>query len=247
MCAFFVPPARIIVLSGQTKAGDNMFILVIRTLILVLVVTVAVRLMGKRTIGELQASELVVTLLISDLAAVPMQEIGAPLLSGVVPIIVLVSAEILISAVLLKNPRLWRLINGTPVIVIKNGRVEQKALRDLRMTNEDLFEGLRKQGIFSISSVKYAIIETDGQMSVLQYAAQLPLTAADAGKTPNEDDIEFLVVSDGDIDQKSLQLTALDETALLRKAASHGAAMNDIFIMTATPDGRVKIIRKEKQ
>lgn len=222
-----------------------MLILVVRTLILILVVTVAVRLMGKRTIGEMQASELVVTLLISDLAAVPMQEIGVPLLSGLVPIAVLVSVEIIISALLLRNARLWRVVNGSPVVVVKNGKIEQKALRELRMTNEDLFEGLRKNGIFKISSVKYAIVETDGQMSVLQFAsASAPDSQSDSTELSGQD-VEFLVVSDGDIDRKSMLLAGLDEKQIRDAAVNSGAKLEDIFIMTASVDGTTRIIRRE--
>lgn len=222
-----------------------MLILVVRTLILILVVTVAVRLMGKRTIGEMQASELVVTLLISDLAAVPMQEIGVPLLSGLVPIAVLVSVEIIISALLLRNARLWRVVNGSPVVVVKNGKIEQKALRELRMTNEDLFEGLRKNGIFKISSVKYAIVETDGQMSVLQFAsASAPDSQSDSTELSGQD-VEFLVVSDGDIDRKSMLLAGLDEKQIRDAAVNSGAKLEDIFIMTALVDGTTRIIRRE--
>lgn len=222
-----------------------MLILVVRTLILILVVTVAVRLMGKRTIGEMQASELVVTLLISDLAAVPMQEIGVPLLSGLVPIAVLVSVEIIISALLLRNARLWRVVNGSPVVVVKNGKIEQKALRELRMTNEDLFEGLRKNGIFKISSVKYAIVETDGQMSVLQFSsASAPDSQSDSTELSGQD-VEFLVVSDGDIDRKSMLLAGLDEKQIRDAAVNSGAKLEDIFIMTASVDGTTRIIRRE--
>ncbi len=222
-----------------------MFVLVFRTIILIIVVTVAVRLMGKRTIGEMQASELVVTLLISDLAAVPMQEIGAPLLAGIVPIAVLVSVEIIVSSILLKNAKMWRIVNGSPVIVIRDGEVQQKALRDLRMTNEDLFEGLRKNGIFKLSTVKYAIVETDGQLSVLQYSAQLPLTAKDAGITANENDMEFLVVSDGNIDSTSLGLAGIDEKTVLKELKKNRTDMEEVFIMTASPDGQSNIIRKD--
>jgi len=224
-----------------------MFVLVARTLVLIVVVTVAVRLMGKRTIGEMQASELVVTLLISDLASVPMQEIGTPLMSGVVPIAILVSVEIIMSSLLLKNAKLWRVVNGAPVVVVRNGEIVQKALRDLRMTNEDLFEGLRKKGVFKISTVKYAIVETDGQMSVLQYSAQMPPSAQVMGKSVDESDTEFLVVSDGDLDYGSINLVGLDVKKINKESEKRGVPLSEIFIMTATPDGKMNIIRREAE
>lgn len=224
-----------------------MTILIIRTLILVVVVMVAVRLMGKRTIGELQASELVVTLLISDIAAVPMQENGTPLLAGIIPIALLVSCEIIISSLLLKNQKLCRLVNGSPVIVIRNGRIDQGALRKLRMTNEDLFENLRKNGIFRLSTVKYAIVETDGVLSVLQYASELPVTNAGAGVSAEDDDSEFLIVSDGNINETSMALAGMNEKKIKRAIKAQKMQLEEVFIMTATPKGEMNIIRREKE
>jgi len=224
-----------------------MTILIIRTLILIAVVMVAVRLMGRRTIGELQASELVVTLLISDIAAVPMQENGTPLLAGIIPIALLVSSEIIISSLLMKNQKLCRLVNGSPVIVIRNGEIDQGALRKLRMTNEDLFESLRKNGIFRISTVKYAIVETDGILSVLQYGSELPLTYAGAGVSAEDDDSEFLVVSDGNMNETSMSLAGVDEKKIKKTIKSKKMQLDDIFIMTATPKGVLNIIKREKE
>ena len=223
-----------------------MLILTVRTLLLIILVTASIRLMGKRTIGEMQASELVVTLMISDLAVVPMQETGMPLLAGIIPIAVLVSVEIIISALLLKNAGLWRLINGRPVIIIRDGKIDQQALKKLRMTNEDLFEELRKKAVFKISSVKYAIVETDGQLSVLQYAAEMPLTASDAGKLAIQTEAEFLVVSDGNIDANSMKLAGLNEKNVRRAAEKSGIPLEDVFMMTASLNGRTHIVRKEK-
>ncbi len=222
-----------------------MIILIVRTLILIIIVTASIRLMGKRTIGEMQASELVVTLMISDLAVVPMQEIGVPLFAGVIPIAVLVSVEIITSALLLKNAQLWRFVNGSPVIIIRDGSIDQRALKKLRMTNEDLFEELRKKDVFKISSVKYAIIETDGQLTVLQYAAEMPLTAMDAGKTAIETEAEFLVVSDGVIDENSMMLAGLNEKRIYKAAEKSRVPFNEVFIMTASLDGKTHIIRKD--
>lgn len=232
---------------GEDKKGDNMTILIIRTLILVVVVMAAVRLMGKRTIGELQASEFVVTLLISDLAAVPMQETGIPLLAGIIPIAILVSSEIIISSLIMKSPKLCRLVNGSPVIVIRNGEIDQGALRKLRMTNEDLFENLRKNGIFRVSTVKYAIVETDGVLSVLQYSSELPVTNAGAGVAAEEEDSEFLVVSDGNINEASMSLAGVNEKKIKKAIKAQKLQLDEVFIMTATPKGELNIIRREKE
>lgn len=241
MCRF------IFLKNGENRTGDNMTILIIRTLILVAVVMVSVRLMGKRTIGELQASELVVTLLISDIAAVPMQETGTSLFAGIIPISVLVSTEIIISSLLLKNQKLCRLVNGSPVIVIKNGAVDQDALRKLRMTNEDLFENLRKNGVFKISTVKYAIVETDGVLSVLQYASEMPVTNSGAGISAEENDSEFLVVSDGNINKCAMKLAKINEHKIRNAVKSKKMALKEVFIMTATPKGEINIIKRDAE
>ena len=227
--------------------GDYMTILIIRTLILIFIVMVSVRLMGKRTIGELQASELVVTLLISDIAAVPMQETGISLFAGIIPIAVLVSTEIIISSLLLKNQKLCRLVNGSPVIVIRNGKVDQGALRKLRMTNEDLFENLRKNGIFRISTVKYAIVETDGVLSVLQYSSEMPVSNANAGVSAEEDNSEFLVVSDGNLNKCSMELAQISEKTVRKAAKAKKMKLEEVFIMTATAKGEINIIKREAE
>lgn len=144
-----------------------MTISLIRTLLLYAVILAAVRLMGKRQISELQTSELVVTLLVSDIAAIPMQDTGQPLLSGLLPIAILVFCEIVTSVLMLKSPRARRLICGRPIVVIDDGNILQSELRRLRMTTEDLCEELRQKDVFRLEDVAYAIIETNGRMSVV--------------------------------------------------------------------------------
>ena len=140
----------------------------VRTLLLYVLILIAVRLMGKRQISELQTSELVVTLLISDIAAIPMQDTGQPLSSGVIPIAVLVMCEIALSVFMLKNMRFRRFVCGKPIVVIDDGKIDQRAMRALRMSTEDLSEQLRQRNVFSLQDVAYAIIETNGKMSVIK-------------------------------------------------------------------------------
>ena len=224
-----------------------MLVLFIRTIILFVIVITCIRVMGKRTISELQASELVITLLISDIAAVPMQEIGVPLASGIIPILVLTATEVFISCLMMKNARFGRLINGMPVVVINKGELDQSALRRLRMTNEDLFEGLRKKDIFDISSVNYAIVETDGTLSVLQKARETTPTASEMGIEVSEHMVHGLLVSDGDIDEHSVQLFGWSEEKIHATARNKNIALEDIFIMTGNENGDYRIIRKKKE
>jgi uncharacterized membrane protein YcaP (DUF421 family) len=217
----------------------------IRTLLLYIVVIVAVRLMGKRQISELQTSELVVTLLISDIAAIPMQDTGQPLASGFVPIAVLVICEIVISALMLKSTFLRKLICGHPIIVINNGKVDQKEMRRLRMSTEDLSEQLRQKDIFSIEDVAYAIVETNGKMSIIKKPDKEQPTAGMLGIVVPDTGIETVVISDGIISNFSLQLCNKSRDWLDGVLRGKNVRADEIFIMTANKKGDFVIIKKD--
>lgn len=146
-----------------------MLILLLRTVLIYAFIILAVRIMGKRQISDMQASELVITLVISDIVAIPMQDVEQPLLSGILPIVVLVSLEIIVSIIMLKSDRFRTLICGHPVIIVKDGKVLENQLRRLRISYEDLYSLLRQQEVFDIKSIKYAIVETNGSVSLLKY------------------------------------------------------------------------------
>lgn len=203
-----------------------MTISVIRTVILYLLLMLAMRLMGKRQLGELQPSELVVTLLLSDLAAVPMQENGLPLLNGVLPILVLIGLELLLSGMMLKSPAVSRLISGSPIPVIRDGVMDADALRRLRMTVEDLEEALRQQDIFDVGRVQYAIAETNGHISAFCYADR-----------PEPDTMPVVVVSDGVLCDWGMRLCGLTEEKLMRYLRKKRCEQQDIFLLTATKNG----------
>ena len=149
-----------------------------RTVILYFLIMIGLRLMGKRQIGELEPSELVLTMMISDLATVPMQDFGIPLLAGVIPILTLLSLSLLLSQLSLLSLRFREVMCGTPAILIRNGEVQQDAMQENRYTLDELLEQLRGQGCTSIEEVQYAVLENSGQLSVLPWARQKPLTAA---------------------------------------------------------------------
>lgn len=219
----------------------------IRTLLLYIVIIVAVRLMGKRQISELQTSELVVTLLISDIAAIPMQYTGQPLVSGFIPIAVLVMCEIVISALMLKSTKFRRIICGRPVIVINDGKVDQKEMRRLRMSTEDLSEQLRQENVFSIGDVAYAIIETNGKMSVIKKPDKEQPTAGMLGVALPDTGIETVVISDGVISDFSLQLCNKTHDWLDGVLRGKNIKAEDVFIMTANRKGDFNIIKKDEQ
>ena len=164
-----------------------------RTLILYFLIMLGLRLMGKRQIGELEPSELVLTMMISDLATVPMQDFGIPLLAGVIPILTLLALSMLLSQLSLYNLRFRELTCGTPAVLIRHGELQQKTMQKNRYTLDELLEELRGQGISSVSEVKYAILENSGQLSVLPWTRNQPPTAAQMG-LDIEDDVTLPVV-----------------------------------------------------
>ena len=218
----------------------------VRTLLLYIVVVAAVRLMGKRQISELQTSELVVTLLISNLASVPMQDTGKPLVGGLVPIAVLVICEIFASGLMVKNGLFRKLICGRPIIVIYNGKIQQSEMRRLRMTTEDLCEQLRQKDVFSIQDVAYAIVETNGKLSVIKKPDKEQPTAGMLNVVPPNTGLETVVVSDGVISDVSLALSGKNRAWVEGVLNKEGLLLPDIFLMTADMKGDYFIVRKDE-
>ena len=158
-----------------------MFVVLIRTVLLYLFIIVGIRLLGKHQIGQLEPSELVLTLIIADLASVPMQDNGIPLLAGLIPIVVLLALSSIISVLCTKSIRFRALLCGRPSVVVENGQVVEAELRKNRLTLDELMEELRIQGYADFKAIKFALLETNGQLSVLPYAADKPVTAAQMG------------------------------------------------------------------
>lgn len=148
--------------------GDIMLISIIRTIVLYAFVIFAIRIMGKRQISDMQPSELVATLIISNIASLPMQNTSQPFFSGVIPVVILVALEIITSAFMLKSSKFRRLVCGNPIVVIRDGVILQNQMRRLRLSNEDLFTQLRQQDVFNIEDIQYCIVETNGSISVLK-------------------------------------------------------------------------------
>ena len=217
----------------------------LRTLLLYAAVIAAVRLMGKRQLGELDPSELAVTILVSDLAAVPMQDPGIPMLSGLVPIAALISLEILLSFAALKSRLFRRLLNGQPAIIIRSGRLDVKKLRQLRLTTDEVVETLRKQNVASVADVKYGVIEPDGTLTVVPVRAQQPVTASMLGLTPKDAGLPRVVVSDGKLVPRSLRLLQLDPRDVENRLHNQSLALSDVFLMTLDDCGNSFIQRRE--
>lgn len=222
-----------------------MSISVIRTLILYVLILIMLRLTGKRQISELQTSELVVTLLISNIAVIPMQDTSLPLLSGVVPILLLVACEIVMSLLMLKNSKFRRTICGIPQIIMNNGVIDQKKMKMLRISTEDLWEELRQANIFSLDEVKYAVLETNGKLSVLKKPQKDTATAEQLNVNNPTNEFELVIISDGEIAESSMKFCGISQDWLKKTLRKNNVNSKDIFIMTATPNHKYNIIKKE--
>lgn len=222
-----------------------MLISIIRTILLYLIIITAIRIMGKRQISELQTSELVVTLLISDIAAIPMQNTAQPMLSGFIPIIILVLCEIALSLVMLKKSKFRQIVCGKPQIVISDGKVLQKQLRKLRMTTQDLSEQLRLEGVFCIEDVMYAIVETNGKMSVLKKPEKDSPTLEQLNITGDFTGLETVVISDGELATVSMQLCKVNKDWIFKTLKKENLSIKEIFIMTVNSNLEYNIILKE--
>ena len=217
-----------------------------RTVILYLLITLGLRLLGKRQIGELEPSELVLTMMLSDLATVPMQDFGIPLLSGVIPIATLLALSMLFSQISLQSIRFRALVCGTPSVLIRNGKLQQQAMRKNRYTLDELLEELREKGICRIEDVKYAILENSGQLSVLPYAGQLPATAAQMKCNPREGGLPAVLINDGRVLDHNLRDRGLDRAWLERQLKAHGLRdTRQVFLLSIDEGGQIYLSKKE--
>lgn len=221
-----------------------MAVTLIRATLLYTAVIFLIRLMGKRQIGELQPSELVITILISEIASIPMQDNNIPIAHSVVALFVLVAYEILTSAIGLKSYKLRTVLQGHPVIVIRNGQLDMKALKKLRMTVNDLISALRQKDVFDISQVSYAIFETNGQISVLLKPEYRNSTAKDLEIYPADVGMPFAVICDGKIIDDTVAESGLDTDKIKKLVISNKIPLEEIIIMTVTADGKAFIARR---
>ena len=218
-----------------------------RTVILYLLLMIGLRLMGKRQIGELEPSELVLTLIISDLAAVPMQDFGIPLVNGVFPIVILLCLSMVLSFINLKSVRFRAILCGKPAIIIQNGRLVQQAMNKTRLTIDELYEQLRGQGITDLKSVKYAILETNGKISALLYTSESPVTPKVLGTQVKDDTLlPILLINDGRVMTDNLRASGRDMAWLDGQLKVRGlSSPREVFFLTVDESGRVEFAKKE--
>ena len=195
-----------------------------RTVILYLLLIAGLRITGKRQIGELEPIELVLTMLLSDLASVPMQDFGIPLVNGIVPIVTLLSLSMLLSYGSLRSVRFRTLLCGEPTLIIRSGHILQEAMRRNRLTVDELLEALRGQGISDLRDVKYAVLETSGQLSVLPRADCQPVTPRQLSLQPEDPQtLPIVVISDGRLLRRSMERLGLDDGWLQARIRPVGA------------------------
>lgn len=222
-----------------------MLVYVFRVTIIYLLITVSMRLLGKRQIGEMQPAELVVTLLLGEIFSIPMQDISIPMSSIIVPVFLIVSYEMITSVISLKSIKFRQLLQGNSVVLIKDGKLDQKQLKNLRMTTDDLLEALRKKDVFDISTVQYAVVETDGSLNVMLKAGETAVKNKNMDYSTEEAAMPYVIVSDGRKIEKNMSLCACDEKRLNKLLKSNNADISEVLLLTLDRDGNSYIIRKE--
>ena len=217
-----------------------------RTLLVYAALIGGLRFTGKRQLGELSTSEFAVTILVSELASVPLQDPAIPLLGGIVPLVTLLAVEVLLSCLCRRSIRFRRLLCGNPCMVIRDGKFDPDMLRLLRLSPEDVLEGLRMAGVALVSDVRCGIIETNGQLSVLPYADKQPLTPSDLGKHPKDAGMARVLIFEGKIRRGVLRQLGKDEAWLLRTCRARGIhAPEDVLLLTLDDCGNLFVQTRE--
>ncbi len=221
-----------------------MLTVLFRAALLYILIIFALRLMGKRQLGELQPTELVITILISNIASLPIEDPSIPMIMGIIPIFVLVAFELIVSNLSLKNRAFRKFISGNPIVIIQDGVLNQSALHELRFSIDDLMESLREQNIFNLSDVHYAIVETTGKVSVLQkFEAQT--TTPDMFELKGQDkNPPVLLISDGKLIKENLNESHVSKSWLETILKQEHIKISEVFLMTVDQQQDYHLIRK---
>ncbi len=217
-----------------------MFIVFVRVLLIYITVLLFLRLMGKRQIGEMQPYEVVITLIIADLATLPMSDTNIPLLNGILPLAILVLIHYVITFLTRKSVNIRRLMSGRPVVVVSPNGIEYKALKDLNMNIDDLLEGIRQCNYYSLDQVLYVIIETNGKMSVIPTSVNAPATAQDVKANNPEAQLPHVIVSDGKVIKEQMKELAIDNQKfqqILEKINIE--KLKDLIILSVDQSGKI--------
>lgn len=211
-----------------------MLIIIIRTIILFTLVIFSLRLMGKKQLGELQPSELVTTILISNIATLSLEDPSIPMLTGIVPILMIVSTDVLMSGIMMKNTRFRRVVTGSPKVIVSNGKFDQEEMKTLRYTIDDVLESMRDAEIFDINQVQYAIVETTGKINFFK-------------KSDGTSDPPAVIVKDGMVIHDGLKEAGLGIEWLEETLKKRNTDSRSVFLLTAKGDGTYTLILREQK
>ncbi|MBQ2864483.1 MAG: DUF421 domain-containing protein [Clostridia bacterium] len=217
------------------------FTLITRSLIIYLIVFLLLRLMGKRQIGEMQPFELVITLIIADLATIPMAETALPLIHGIIPIITLALIHFILTFLSMKSVYLRKLINGKPVIVVNPNGIDHKSLKRLNMNVNDLMENLRGCGYFNLEEVLYAIMQTNGTLTVLPRSAYAPLNASNVGIKVENASLPIILISEGKVVKENMEIAQINNNFLVKQLGKVSLKISDIFFISINTEGKMYI------
>ena len=222
-----------------------MLIAYIRTIVLYLTLIAVIRFMGKRQIGQMEPSEFVVTMLVANLASIPIQDGGIPLVTGIVPIVTILGVELVLSSLCLRSMGLRRMLCGKPVILMEEGKILRENLRKTRLTLDELTEALREKDVLDLKTVQYAILETNGKISVFLYPKEAPASAREAGISVKPRFLPITIISDGKLLKTNLKLAGRDDTWLSKVLQSHQATVRNTWLLTVDADDRILWYPKE--
>ena len=222
-----------------------MFSAFFRTVILYCLLIAVIRLLGKRQLGQMEASEFVVTMLVANLASIPMENPEMPIWGGILPILTVLGLELLLSVVSLRSIPLRRLLCGKPVILIDNGNLLQDNLRRTRVNMDELTCLLRSKDVLDIRQVQYAILETNGNLSVFPFPKERPASAKDAGIQAKKQYLPLTIVSDGVLLKENLQISGKDRAWVEQVLAERGATLRDTMLLTVDSQDKVIFYRKD--
>lgn len=223
-----------------------MVTIVIRTLIIYITLTLTLRVMGKRQIGELEISELIVTFMLSELATIPLNDTNSPLVNSIIPILLLLSIEGILSFITVKVPLFKKLIYGKPSILVHSGRIDQQELKNQRIELSELMCAIRQSGIASLGDVSCAILEENGKISVFPKAPKGTLTPEQAGITVSDTEIGLPLIMDRRIIKDNLKVCGWSTSRLNRALSSRHLTLNDVFFLSVDASDSIYIIKKEK-
>lgn len=222
-----------------------MLTIFIRAVVLYLILIGVIRLLGKRQLGQLEPSEVAVTMLIADLAAYPMQDENIPFFNGLVPILAVLGMELLLSVISMRSVRIRKLLCGKPVILIENGKFLQDNMRKNRVTLDELVSQLREKDILNPADVQYAILETGGNLSVFPFPQQRPATAKEANVEAQPQSLPVTIITDGRILNENLKKAGKDSRWLQKVLAKENATPQETFLLTVDDSNQVYFFKKQ--